>query len=66
LIKNKFIRNKISMILSQKSVDEYKKIFKKVYKKDITDEEAREQGQRLINFFEILIDIDKRKNIIKK
>lgn len=54
------------MILSQKSVDEYKKIFKKVYKKDITDEEAREQGQRLINFFEILIDIDKRKNIIKK
>jgi len=54
------------MILSQKSVDEYKKIFKKIYKENITDEEAQEQGQRLLNFFKILIKIDKREHIIKK
>lgn len=53
-----------AMSLSQKSIDEYKKIYKKVYKENITDAEAREQGERLVRFFEILIEIDERKHII--
>lgn len=48
------------MALSQKSIDEYRKIYKKVYKEDITEEEAREQGERLIRFFTILMEIDRR------
>lgn len=43
-------------MLSQKAIDEYKKIFKKEYGKDLTDAEAREQGQRLTDFFEILFE----------
>jgi len=54
------------MTLSQKSIDKYKKIYKKVYKEDITNAEAREQGERLVGFFKILIDIDKRENITCK
>lgn len=44
------------MNLSDKSVQEFKAIFKKKYGKDLSDGEAREQGQRLLNFFEILFD----------
>jgi len=42
------------MSLSQKSIDEYKKIFKEEYGQDLSDAEAREQGGRLVDFFEIL------------
>jgi hypothetical protein len=52
------------MDLTQKSIEEYRKIYKKVYKEDITEEEAREQGERLVRFFKILIEIDERKHII--
>lgn len=51
-----------TMPLSQKSIDEYKKI----YKEDITDAEAREQGERLVRFFKILIEIDEREGIVRK
>lgn len=58
------------MILSQKSVDEYKKIFKKEYGVDLSDAEAREQGGRLFGFFEILFEHamieEKRKKRLKK
>ena len=54
------------MSLSQKSIDKYKKIYKKVHKEDITDAEAREQGERLVRFFKILIEIDEREHIVKK
>lgn len=54
------------MSLSQKSIDKYKKIYKKVYKEDITDAEAREQGERLVRFFKILIDIDEKEQIVNK
>lgn|GEM_PF-2588864 len=54
------------MSLSQKSIDKYKKIYKKVYKEDITDAEAREQGDRLIRFSKILIEIDEREGIVRK
>lgn len=55
-----------AMSLSQKSIDRYKKIYKKVYKEDVTDAEAREQGERLVRFFKILIEIDEREHIVKK
>lgn len=54
------------MSLSQKSIDEYKKIYKDKYHEDITDEEAREQGGRLVDFFEILYkqaEIEHRRKI---
>ena len=47
-------------MLSDKVVQEYKKIFKEKYGQDLTDAEAREQGERLVKFFEILIGIDRR------
>lgn len=50
------------MTLSDKAVQEFKDIFKKEYGQDLTDVEAREQGERLVNFFEVLIKIDSRTN----
>ena len=47
-------------MLSDKAVQEYKEIFKNEYRQDLTDAEAREQGERLLKFFEILIQIDQR------
>jgi len=43
-------------MLSDKAVQEFKDIFKKEYGKELTDSEAREYSQRLMNFFEILYD----------
>lgn len=48
------------MALSDKPVQEYKDIFKKDFGRDLTDAKAREQGERLVKFFEILIKIDQR------
>jgi len=42
------------MPLSDKAVQEFKDIFKKEYGQDLTDAEAREQGERLVGLFEIL------------
>ena len=54
-------------MLSDKAIQEYKKIFKKEFGQDLTDAEAREQGERLVLFFKTLIDIDQReKNKLKK
>ena len=47
-------------MLSNKAVQEYKEIFKNEYGQDLTDVEAREQSERLLKFFEILIKIDQR------
>ena len=41
-------------MLSDKAIEEYKKIFKEEYGQDLTDTEAREQGERLVGFFDIL------------
>jgi len=43
-------------MLSDKAIQEFKDIFKKEYGKDLTDTEAREQGERLMAFFEIIYD----------
>jgi DNA-directed RNA polymerase subunit RPC12/RpoP len=42
-------------MLSDKAVKEFNDIFKKEYGQDLSDTEAREQGGRLVDFFEILI-----------
>jgi hypothetical protein len=47
-------------MLSDKAIQEFKDIFKKEYGQDLTDAEAREQGERLVKFFEILIRVDRR------
>lgn len=53
-------------MLSNKAIRGFKEIYKKEYGKDISDMEAREQGEKLVNFFEVLIKIDKKEHIIKK
>lgn len=41
-------------MISDKHLAEFKKIFKEEYGKELSDEEARDQGERLVSFFEIL------------
>jgi len=41
-------------MLSDKAVQEFKDIFKKEYGQDLSDAEARDQGERLVGFFDIL------------
>lgn len=43
-------------MFSDKTIKEYKEIYKKEYGKEISDAEAREQGERLTAFFEILYE----------
>jgi hypothetical protein len=56
--------------ITQKEIEEYKQIYKKEYGKEITDEEAREAGQNLVRFAEILYEQMKidhfRKERLKK
>ena len=44
--------------LSDKEIKEYQRIFKKYYGKEISKQEALEQGLRLVNFMKLLIEID--------
>jgi len=44
--------------LSKEAIEEYKKIYKEVEGKEISDEEACEQGTRLVNLFEVLLKVD--------
>ena len=53
-------------MISQKSADELKKIFKEEYKADLTDEDAKEAGQKLVDYFSLLIEIDKKTKIVSK
>lgn len=47
-------------MLSDKTVQDYKKTIKEEYGQDLTDAEARDQAERLVKFFEILIQVDQR------
>lgn len=49
-------------MLSDKAIKEYKEIFKNEYGQDLTYAEAREQSERLLKFFEILLKIDQKVN----
>lgn len=53
-------------MISHKSADELKKIFKEEYKTNLTDDEAKEVGQRLIDYFSLLIKIDNKAKIVKR
>ena len=58
------------MSISDDSVQKFKEIFKKDYAKEMSDEEAREAGESLVDFFEILWKMSqedvRRKNRLKK
>jgi len=44
--------------ISEEHIESYRKIFKKLYGKEISKHEAVEHGLRLVNFMELLIEID--------
>lgn len=41
-------------MLSDKAIEEYRRIYKKRYGKEISVKEAVEQGQNLINLFKVI------------
>lgn len=45
---------------SDKYIEEFRKIYKKEYGKEISFEEARESATRLVNFVSLLIEIDQK------
>jgi len=58
-------------MLSDKAIKEYKEIYKKKFGKDISDAEAREQGERLLGFYKILFkqaetDLRRKKRMEKE
>ena len=57
---NKYVLN---MNTSDKSIQSFKRIMKKQYGQDLTDNETREQRERLVKFFELLIKIDRRNKL---
>ncbi|HUV81268.1 MAG TPA: hypothetical protein VMW21_01980 [Patescibacteria group bacterium] len=58
------------MSLSKKAIDEFKKIYKKEYKKELNDAEASEAANNLVGLFKILYDCEirdlQRKHRLKK
>lgn len=48
------------MQLSDESIQEFKRIFKEEYGEDLDDATAREYGQNLVGFFEVLFEVDMR------
>lgn len=47
------------MEISEKSIEEFKKIYKEVFKEDISDQKALEKGTRLINLIKAVYRVDK-------
>ncbi|MDD2646860.1 MAG: hypothetical protein PHV78_02620 [Patescibacteria group bacterium] len=45
-------------MLSKKSIEEYKRIYKEHYGQEISDQEALEQGTNLLNFYKILYECE--------
>jgi len=45
----------------KEAIEEYKKIYKKVEGKEISDEEARERGTRPINLFRAIYGVNNKK-----
>jgi hypothetical protein len=41
-------------MLSKQAIEEYQKIYKKVFKEEISFEEAKVQGTKLVNLFKII------------
>ena len=53
-------------MISQKSAGKLKRIFKEEYRADLTDEETKEAGQKLVDCFSLLIEIDKKAKLLGK
>lgn len=49
-------------MLTQEEIQEFKKITKEVYGRELTDEEAEDQGGRLVTLFELLIKHKKKQD----
>ena len=47
-------------MLGKESIEEYQKIMKEQYGEEVSFEEAREQGENLVRFVELLIEIDRK------
>jgi len=54
------------MILSQKSIDEFKEIFEKESGKELNQTEASEAAHNLVNFFDLLYQISLREVKLKR
>lgn len=54
------------MSLSEKAIKEFQEIFKKEYGKEISFEEARESGERLVGLYKILFDSHVRELKLKE
>lgn len=48
------------MQFSDDSLEEFQRIWKQDYGKEITKEEAREYKESLVNYFRILMEMDQR------
>ena len=53
-------------MISKERLDEFKKIFKEQFGRDISDEKAREVGQGIVNYFDLLGKIYHRIKTEKK
>ncbi|PJE75947.1 hypothetical protein COV04_02220 [Candidatus Uhrbacteria bacterium CG10_big_fil_rev_8_21_14_0_10_48_11] len=54
---------------SKEAIEEFKKIYKKEYGKELDDKEAYESAYNLLNFFKLLMDIDmkdRQKSVVLK
>jgi len=49
------------MTLSPEQVAKFREIYKRQYNTEISDAEAHESGQNLVNFMKILIELDEKK-----
>jgi len=47
-------------MLSKESVESFQRLFKEHYAEDMTYEEAREAGENLVRYFELLIELDRK------
>jgi len=47
-------------MLTDKEIQEFKRLAKEIMGIDLTDAEAEDQGGRLITFFELLIEVDRK------
>ena len=54
------------VILTEKSLAEYKRVMKKEYRYEPDDKEAREGAQNLLNFFEVLYEVSKQEYLRKQ
>lgn len=47
-------------MLSKQAINEYKKIYKEEFGKEISDDEAREQGTKLIELMRMFLENERR------